>query len=133
MTKIYELTPNINLSKGNFKNFKKDITSPLKQTKDLYNKREKFDERQFKEFSVLFLVINNLDVFRKNIELISEVNFNEESINELKQQIINYLLSEKYFDRKKISPEDFEEKYRDCRTRYFSFFCHYQAKYILRY
>ena len=110
MKKIYDLTPNINFSRNNFKNLKKENTCPLRQTKDLYNKRNKFEERQLKEFSILFLVINNLDLFRKNIELISEVNFAEDSTNKLKQQIINYLLSEKYFDRKKIIPEDLEEK-----------------------
>ena len=46
----------------------------------------------YKEFSILFLVINNLDAFRKNIELISEVTFSKKIMNELKQKLIDYLL-----------------------------------------
>ena len=34
-------------------------------------------------------------------------------MNELKKQLISYLLSEKYFDKKKLEPEDFDQKYRE--------------------
>ena len=65
-----------------------------------------------KEFSILFLIINNLDIFRKNIELISEVTFSSNLMNEFKQKLIDYLLSEKFFDRKKLRLEDFDVKFR---------------------
>jgi len=110
--KINELTPNINFKKNNFINFKKQV-NPLQQTKDINNQRNKFGEKELKEFSILFLVFNNLDIFRKNIELISEVNFSNNLINELKKKIIDYLLSEKFFERKKLELGDFDIKFKD--------------------
>ena len=110
--KIGELTLNINFKKDNFSKFKK-MLNPLQLTKDSYNQRNKFEEIDLKEFSVLFLVINNLDIFRKNIELISETTFSNDTMNNFKQKLIDYLLSEKFFDRKKLNPEDFDTKFKE--------------------
>ena len=66
-----------------------------------------------KEFSILFLVMKNLDLFRKNIEMISEINFSNSQLNLLKQKLIDYLLSEKFFEKKKLEIEDFEKKFQD--------------------
>ena len=110
--KINELTPNLNYKKKNFLKFKKPA-NPLQQTKDVYKKRNKFSEKELKEFSLLFLVINNLDVFRKNIELISEVDFTTNILIEFKQKLNEYLMSEKFFNRKAIQLEDFDIKYKE--------------------
>ena len=110
--RINELTPNINFRRNSFSKFKK-ILNPLQQTKDVYRQRNKFKEEELKELSILFLVINNLDIFRKNIELISEVIFSNDIMNEFKQKVIDYLLSEKFFDRKKLKQEDFDQKFKD--------------------
>ena len=85
--------------------------NPLQQTKDVYQQRNKFEEIELKEFSILFLIINNLDIFRKNVELISEIIFSNNLMNEFKEKLINYLLSEKFFDRKKLKIEDFDQKF----------------------
>ena len=110
--KIDELTPHLNYKKNKFYNIKKPEV-PLKKTKDVFDKQNKFTEKQLKEFSVLFLVINYLEIFRKNIELLSEVNFHEQKINEFKKKLLDYLLSERYFDRKKLNIEDFEKQFQD--------------------
>ena len=110
--KINELTPNINYKKKHFLKFQKP-SNPLQQTKDVYKKRNKFSEKQLKEFSLLFLVINNLDVFRKNIELISEIDFGTNILIEFKKKLNEYLMSEKFFDRKAIQLEDFDIKYKE--------------------
>ena len=110
MQRINELTPNLNMKKSNFFKYKK-LTNPLEQTKDLYKKRNKFEEKELKEFSILFLVMNNLDIFRKNIELISKIAFTDSLLNDFKQKLVSYLLSEKFFGRKKLEIEDFEEKF----------------------
>tara|TARA_B100001123_G_scaffold317414_1_gene355583 strand:- start:1548 stop:3335 length:1788 start_codon:yes stop_codon:yes gene_type:complete len=112
MNKINELTPVTNFRRNNISKFKKMI-NPLQKTKDVYKQRNKFKEIELKEFSILFLVINNLDIFRKKIELISEITFSNNTIDELKKKLIDYLLSEKFFDRKKMKVEDFEEKFKD--------------------
>ena len=112
MSRINELTPVINFKKSNISRFKKMI-NPLQKTKEVNKQRDKFEEKELKEFSILFLVINNLDIFRKKIELISEINFSNNTINEFKKKLINYLLSEKFFNRKKLNLEDFENKFQD--------------------
>jgi len=89
------------------------MVNPLQQTKDIYNQRNKFGEKELKEFSILFLVINNLDIFRQNIELISEITFSDNIMNGLKQKLIDYLLSEKFFERKKLEITDIDPKFRD--------------------
>jgi DNA primase len=110
--RINELTPSLNFKKKSFLNFKKTF-NPLQETKDIYKKRNKFEEKELKEFSILFLVINNLDIFRKNIELISEITFSKDVLKKFKQKLIEYLLSEKFFERKKLKLEDFNEEFSD--------------------
>ena len=110
--RINELTPNINFKKNNFLKFRK-ISNPLQKTKDIYKQRNKFEEIDLKEFSILFLVINHLDIFRKKIELISEITFSNNVMNEFKKRLIDYLLSKKFFDRRKLNLEDFEKKFQD--------------------
>ena len=56
--------------------------------------------------------MNNLDIFRKNIELVSEVKFSDNLMNELKEKLIDYLLSEKFFDKKEVKIVDFNEKFK---------------------
>ncbi len=108
--KINELTPSLNYKRKPFSKFNKN-TNPLQQTKDIFKQRNQFKEKELKEFSVLFLIMNNLDVFRKNIETISEISFDGEIMNDLKIKIINHLSEEKFFDRKHLNKEDFEKKF----------------------
>ena len=110
--RIDKLTPNTNYKNNNFKKFQK-ASNPLQQTKDVYKQKNKFEEEQLKEFSVLFLAINNLDLFRKNVEIISEIKFSSSIINDFKQKFIDYLLKEEFFERKKIDVSDFDVKFKD--------------------
>ena len=110
--KIYKLTPNINFYRKKFTKFNTSA-GPLQETKDLYKKKNEFLQIELKEFSILFLVINNLDIFRKNIELISEINFSNDLISEFKQKLIDYLLSENFLDNKKLQIKDFDKKFEN--------------------
>ena len=110
--KINELTPNINFKRRGYFRSRKPV-NPLQKTKDLNQERNKFEEQELKEFSILFLIINNLDIFRKNIELISEMTFQDSFINEFKQKLTDYLLSEKFFEKKKLIVDDFDKKFHD--------------------
>ena len=89
------------------------MANPLQQTKDVLKQRSKFEEKELKEFSILFLAINNLDIFRKNIELVSEMTFSNKIMDEFKQKLIDYLLSEKFFEKKKLEIENFDQKFKD--------------------
>ena len=110
--KINELTPHSNFKRNNFLRARK-ILNPLQQTKEIYKRRNKFEEQELKEFSILFLVMKNLDIFRKNIEIISEVSFSTDIMNLFKQKLIDYLLSEKFFDKKELKIDDFDEKFKN--------------------
>ncbi len=112
LKRINELTPNLNAKRNNFFKYKK-LNNPLEQTKDIYKKRNKFEEKELKEFSILFLIMNNLDIFRKNIELISKIAFTDSLLHEFKKKLVSYLLSEKFFDKKKLDIKDFEGKFND--------------------
>ena len=110
LRRINELTPNINFKKNNFSNFKV-MTNPLQQTKDINKKRSKFEEKELKELSILYLVINNLDFFRKKVELISDVNFSNKSFRELGQELITFLLDDKLTDVKVLKSEHIDIKF----------------------
>ncbi len=110
--KIIELTPNLNFSKNKFFKFKKN-ENPLQQTKEALSKKNKFSELELKEFSILFLIMNNLNVFRKNIELVSEIDFSKKLLNEFQKSIIDILASEEHYDIKELSFSNFNEKFTD--------------------
>jgi DNA primase len=112
ISRINELTPNIIFKKGTFSQYRK-IFNPLRQTKELYKQKDKFEEKELKEFSILFLLINNLNIFRKNIELITDIIFSNETMNKLKQNIIEYLLDEKYFDKNELLLEDLDIEFKN--------------------
>ena len=50
---------------------------------------------------------------RKKIEVVSETVFSTNLKNEFKQKIIEHLVSEKFFNKKKFEIEDFNEKFKD--------------------
>ena len=108
--RINELTPYLNRKKNKFQKTNQTF-NPLQETKDLYKRKSQFKEKELKEFSILFLIINNLDIFRKNIEAIADINFSNDLMNEFKQKIIDFLLAEKFFDRKSLKIEDFDKKF----------------------
>jgi len=110
--KIDELTPSLNFKKNNFFKIQK-MQNPLKQTKEKFNQLNQFTEKQLKEFSILFLVINNLQVFRKNIESFAEVVFFNDILQEFKQKLIDFMLSESSQHVKKIDIENFDTKFKE--------------------
>ena len=64
-------------------------------------------------FSYIVLANVLIVVFRKKIELITEVDFANTSLNEFKQELINYLLSENFFDKKTIEIDDLDVRFHN--------------------
>ena len=54
--------------------------------------------------------LNSIIKLSENV--ISEITFSNDLMEEFKLKLVEYLLSEKYFDRKKINKDDFNEKYK---------------------
>ena len=78
----------------------------MKQTKDILLKKQNYDEIELKEFSILYLIINNLDIFEKKIGLISELNLYSPMCKEFIKKITNYLANGR-FDKTKFNNLEF--------------------------
>jgi len=106
---INDLTPYINNKKVKFS--KSNIFSnPLQETKKIFKERNQFTEKELKEFSILYLIINNLEIFMKNMSLIPEISFNNDSLKTLYRKLIEYLSSENFSKDNKIEKKFFDVK-----------------------
>jgi len=70
LEKISDLTPHTNENKKNFY-FKK--TKSLATTKKHYNDSKSLTGVELKEFSLIYLMINNLDLIQENIHLVEDI------------------------------------------------------------
>ena len=88
------MTPLQNTNKfyRNYKRINNQSSQILKETKTLYDKKSHFSKSQIKEYSVLFILLNYLDIAAKNIEEISEIKFLSEKNEGLKKLIISLIL-----------------------------------------
>ena len=109
LEKIKKLTP-IQTSRQNFNytkfNKKKDFQI-LKETKLLHQKRKDLSKTQIIEFSILFIILNYLEIASKKIEELSEIKFISEKNESLKNTIVSVLIrgSNKDDMHKKIKTE----------------------------
>ena len=70
LEKISFLTPHTNNIK---KQFIRKKTSSLEATQKYFNESKSLSQIEIKEFSLLYLIINNLDIFQENIHLIEKM------------------------------------------------------------
>ena len=70
LEKISTLTPHSNLNKKQF--YQKKIKT-LQSTQKHFNEREAISSIELKEFSFLYLIMNNLEIFHENIHTIENV------------------------------------------------------------
>ena len=70
LEKIFELTPHTTQNKKNY--FEKKAKS-LESTKKYIKESQSLTGVEFKEFSLLYLIMNNLDLIQKNIHFIENV------------------------------------------------------------
>ncbi len=106
LEKIKKLTP-IQSSRQDYKftNYKrKKDHQILKETKLLYQKRKDLSRIQIIEFSILFIILNYLEIASKKLEELSEIEFLSEKNESFKKEIIAYLIegNDKEFINKKI-------------------------------
>ena len=103
LEKIKKLTPNqIFKKKDKYFSYKiKKNFNILKETKILHQKRKNLSKIQIIEFSLLFVIINYLDIAAKRLEELSQIKFFDEKNESLKSSIVS-LLSE-MDDQEKIN------------------------------
>jgi len=93
LEKIKKLTP-IQAARKNYKfqPYKKEKDHQiLKETKILHQKRKDLSRIQIIEFSILFIILNYLDIASKRLEQLSEIKFLSEKNESLKNTITSYL------------------------------------------
>ncbi len=98
--KISDLTPNLNKSR-NFSRFKEKSFKVLKETKNLFEKKNKFTEESLKEISLLYILIMFPEIISQKIEEISDVNLNNKDHENLKNELLN-CFSNHIFDNEKF-------------------------------
>ena len=94
LEKIKKLTP-IQSSGRNFHYMpykKKKDYRILKETKLLHQKRKDFSRIQIIEFSILFIILNYLEIASKKLDDLSNLEFVNEKNENLKKEIISFLI-----------------------------------------
>ena len=95
INKIKDLTPN--QKNYNYQRFKKHDTKVLRETSQIFKKKNEFSKTHLTEFSLLYLMLNYPDVVKKHIEILEEINLSEEN-NTFKSEILNLFLNNKNKD-----------------------------------
>ncbi len=98
--KIAELTPYSNQNKNKF-SVKK--TKSLESTKKFYNESQGITAVELKEFSLLYLLLNNLSLFQSNIHLVENIKLFSEINKQIFNSVINKLKSNETIDIEKLN------------------------------
>ncbi len=112
LEKIKKLTP-IQTARQNYRYTpfkKKQDYQILKETKILHQKRKDFSKIQILEFSILFIILNYIEIAATKLESLSEIEFLTERNESLKKIIITYLLEGN--DKETINSK-IKEKYNE--------------------
>ena len=88
LEKISELTPHSNQNKR-YMNFKK--AKSLEKTKKHFNESQSLTGVELKEFSLLYLIMNNLNLIQENVHLVENIKLFTEINRQIFDQIISKL------------------------------------------
>ena len=100
LEKIAELTPHSNQNKNKF-SVKK--TKSLESTKKFYNESKGITAVELKEFSLLYLLLNNLSLFQSNIHLVENIKLFSEINKQIFSSAINKLKSNETINIEKLN------------------------------
>jgi len=110
LNKLNRLTPLTNKKqKINSRLYRE--AQPLNSTKEIFFKKKNYREVELKEFSILYLIINNLHVFEKRIELLSELKLYTKICVDFLNKIIDFLSSNKTFETNALKEKFKQTKY----------------------
>ncbi len=100
LEKIAELTPYSNQNKSKF-SVKK--AKSLESTKKFYNESQGITAVELKEFSLLYLLLNNLSLFQSNIHLVENIKLFSEINKQIFNSVIDKLKSNEKIDIEKLN------------------------------
>ena len=110
LNKLNQLTPLTNKKQKINSRLYREV-QPLNSTKEIFFKKKNYREVELKEFSILYLIINNLHVFEKRIELLSELKLYTEICVDFLNKIIDFLSSNKTFETNTLKEKFKQTKY----------------------
>ena len=102
LEKIKKLTPIQNTKKSfkQYQNFRsKEDYKILRETTNLHKQKSHFTKEQLKEYSILFIMLNNPNIVKSMTEELSEIKFSTEKCELLKIQIISEISSSSKIDK----------------------------------
>ena len=70
LERVFSFTPHLNINKKKF--LTKKLKS-LKSTQKYFNESKSISQIEIKEFSLLYLILNNLKIFQENVHLIEKI------------------------------------------------------------
>ncbi len=103
LEKIAELTPHSNQNKNKF--FKRK-TKSLESTKKIYIESQTVTGVELKEYSLLYLLLNNLSFFQFNIHLVENIKIFTEINKQILKSIIDKLKSKDQIDIDKLNLDE---------------------------
>ncbi len=103
LEKIAELTPHSNQNKNKF--FKRK-TKSLESTKKIYIESQTVTGVELKEYSLLYLLLNNLSLFQFNIHLVENIKIFTEINKQILKSIIDKLKSKDQIDIDKLNLDE---------------------------
>ncbi len=74
-----------------FSNRKNKNIKPLNKTKELTRKITRYSSFELKEFSLMYLFLNNFVILRNHFDKVSLINFHNKNLEELRKVLINIL------------------------------------------
>ena len=87
LEKLSSFTPNIN----NRKKFIPKKISSLRSTQKIFNETKSLNKTELKEYSLLFLIINNLHFFKERLDNLKELHLFSNENKQVISKIVNYL------------------------------------------
>ena len=109
LEKLKSLTPIQNYKK-NFIPYAKRNFKVLNVTKQQYKKKNHFSKAEIKERSMLYILVNYLNVVKNKLEDLLEINFISEQNENLKKEMISLAKTNNNFDKDKLKNS---EKYKE--------------------
>jgi len=97
---ISSLTPHTNHNK---KRFIVNKTRSLKSTQKYFNESKSLSQIEIKEFSLLYLILNNLNIFQENVNLIENIKLFTNENNLVFKAVLSKLKSGNNFDINDLS------------------------------
>ena len=92
------MTPNLSKSKQ----FTIKHVASLNATKKIYNDSISITKEQLQEFSILYLIINNFDFFKKNFVILNDINFVTDEGIQVFSQLLKLLETKDELDLSKL-------------------------------